>query len=119
VPITTGDLFAALAVAEPLVAELLVADPLVAEPELALEELLLEPPHPARNAAIAATAATDSTQPLRLDLVILTSPPSAHYVDLRNTERVRRPGRSQLLARQLSRTADCKRLLQSCATLAL
>ncbi len=63
-PIATGD----------LLAELLVAEP---DPELALEllvlvlvELLLELPHPASNAAIAATAAT--IQALRLDLVIWT-----------------------------------------------
>jgi hypothetical protein len=67
VPITTGE---PLAVPEP---EL----PLVLEPEfaalLALEELLLlEPPHPVSTTAIAATAAADNIQALRLDLVIWT-----------------------------------------------
>jgi hypothetical protein len=53
--------------------ELLVLDPaLVLEPlalELAaLDELLLDPPHPATNAAVAATAAT--IKACRLDLFI-------------------------------------------------
>ena len=39
----------------------------------ALDELLLEPPHPASNAVIAATATTDNIQ--ALVLVIWTSPP--------------------------------------------
>jgi len=66
----TGDLLAEL-VEPPALLELLVL--LVdADPELALEELLLEPPHPASNTVIAATATAVPVQALRLDPLIWT-----------------------------------------------
>ncbi|MBV9413837.1 MAG: hypothetical protein JO363_02570 [Solirubrobacterales bacterium] len=57
-PITTGEALAAAEPELPLVLEALA------------EPLLLELPHPVVSAAIAATAAPDNIQALRLDLVI-------------------------------------------------
>ena len=86
-PIVTGDLLAELL--EP--PELLALLELDADPELALEELLLEPPHPASNTAIAATATAIPVQALRLDPLIWTFSSQRSLRRLADTERLRTP----------------------------